>query len=83
MYEKRLKTIKKVCEKLNLQTKPELRIKNKRQDITSHKPRTRRIPKWCICASEGTRSMHHFGILRVPSDAQIVDETELHYLVRH
>lgn len=69
MYEKRLKTIKKVCEKLNLQTKPELRIKNKRQDITSHKPRTRRIPKWCID--------------RVPSDAQIVDETELHYLVRH
>lgn len=70
MYEERLETIKKVCEKLKRQPrKPKLRVKNKRQVITSHRVKTRRIPKWCID--------------RVPSDAQIVGETELHYLVRH
>ncbi|MCT6303470.1 hypothetical protein MTQ51_06895 [Escherichia coli] len=37
--------------------------------ITSHTVKTRKIPKWCID--------------RVPSDAQIVGETELHYLVKH
>ncbi|WP_097338728.1 hypothetical protein [Escherichia coli] len=31
--------------------------------------RIRRIAKWCID--------------RIPSDAQIIGETELHYLVRH
>lgn len=67
--QQRYEVIKSACENLKLQTKPKLRIKNKRQDITSHEPRTRRIPKWCID--------------RVPSDAQIVGETELHYLVRH
>ncbi|EMG4897203.1 hypothetical protein V4410_002633 [Escherichia coli] len=70
MYEERLETIKAVCEKLkNQPRKPKLRVKNKRQVITSHRVKTRRIPKWCID--------------RVPSDAQIVGETELHYLVRH
>lgn len=70
MYEDRLETIKAVCEKLKKQPrKPKLRVKNKRQVITSHRVKTRRIPKWCID--------------RVPSDAQIVGETELHYLVRH
>lgn len=70
MYEKRLKTIKAVCEKIKNQPhKPKLRVKNKRQASTSHTVKTRRIPKWCID--------------RVPSDAQIVGETELHYLVKH
>ena len=70
MYEKRLKTIKAACEKLkNQPCKPKLRVKNKRQVIISHTVKTRRIPKWCID--------------RVPSDAQIIGETELHYLVRH
>lgn len=70
MYEDRLETIKAACEKLKKQPrKPKLRVKNKRQVITSHRVKTRRIPKWCID--------------RVPSDAQIVGETELHYLVRH
>ncbi|KAA0620097.1 hypothetical protein E2K63_25070 [Escherichia coli] len=53
----------------NIQTKPALRIKTKHQIITSRKPKTRKIPKWCID--------------RIPSDAQIIGETELHYLVRH
>lgn len=65
----RYEVIKSVCESLKLQTKPELRIKNQRKIITSHTVKTRRIPKWCID--------------RVPSDAQIIGETELHYLVRH
>ncbi|ELO6185260.1 MULTISPECIES: hypothetical protein [Citrobacter freundii complex] len=65
----RYEVIKSVCESLKLQTKPELRIKSKRQVIISHTVKTRRIPKWCID--------------RVPSDAQIIGETELHYLVRH
>ncbi|EJL5148421.1 hypothetical protein NMN45_000340 [Escherichia coli] len=66
--QQRYETIKSACENLKLQTKPALRIKNKRV-ITSHKPKTRKIPKWCID--------------RIPSDAQIIGETELHYLVRH
>lgn len=65
----RYETIKSACENLKLQTKPKLRIGNQRQVITSHKPKTRKIPKWCID--------------RIPSDAQIIGETELHYLVRH
>lgn len=48
MFEERLETIRSVCENLKLQNKPTLRIKNKRQVITSHKPKTRKIPKWCI-----------------------------------
>lgn len=67
--QQRYETIKSACENLKLQAKPALRIKNKRQVITSHKPKTRKIPKWCID--------------RIPSDAQIIGETELHYLVRH
>lgn len=65
----RYEVIKSVCENLKLQTKPKLRIKNQHQVITSHKPKVRRIPSWCID--------------RIPSDAQIIGETELHYLVRH
>ncbi|EEJ1084278.1 hypothetical protein ACSHE3_004582 [Escherichia coli] len=69
MFEERLETIRSVCERLQLQpNRQKLRIKNKRV-ITSHKPKTRKIPKWCID--------------RIPSDAQIIGETELHYLVRH
>lgn len=67
--QQRYETIKSACENLKLQTNPALRIKNKRQVITSHKQKTRKIPKWCID--------------RIPSDAQIIGETELHYLVRH
>ncbi|MBB7246079.1 hypothetical protein HEN19_024795, partial [Escherichia coli] len=44
----RYETIKSVCENLKLQANPALRIKNKRQVITSRKPKTRKIPKWCI-----------------------------------
>lgn len=70
MIEERLETIRSVCERLQLQpNRQKLRIKNKRQVITSRKPKTRKIPKWCID--------------RIPSDAQIIGETELHYLVRH
>ncbi|EEW1664837.1 MULTISPECIES: hypothetical protein [Escherichia] len=70
MIEERLEIIRSICERLQLQpNRQKLRIKNKRQVITSHKPKTRKIPKWCID--------------RIPSDAQIIGETELHYLVRH
>jgi len=69
MFEERLETIRSVCENLKLQTKPKLRIGNQRRVITSHKPKVRKIPSWCID--------------RIPSDAQIIGETELHYLVRH
>ncbi|MGP0702810.1 hypothetical protein [Escherichia coli] len=67
--QQRYETIKAACENLKLQTKPALRIKNKRKVITSHKPKTHKIPKWCMD--------------RIPSDAQIIGETQLHYLVRH
>ncbi|HBH5092807.1 TPA: hypothetical protein KTQ48_000923 [Escherichia coli] len=67
--QQRYETIKSACENLKLQTKPKLRIGNQRRVITSHKPKVRKIPKWCID--------------RIPSDAQIIGETELHYLVRH
>ncbi|ARV32380.1 hypothetical protein [Escherichia coli] len=67
--QQRYETIKSACENLKLQTKPKLRIGNQRRVITSRKPKTRKIPKWCID--------------RIPSDAQIIGETELHYLVRH
>lgn len=70
MFEERLETIRSVCERLQLQpNRQKLRIKNNSHYITSHKPKTRKIPKWCID--------------RIPSDAQIIGETELHYLVRH
>ncbi|MGC0678923.1 hypothetical protein ACPL21_07335 [Escherichia coli] len=70
MFEERLETIRSVCERLQLQpNRQKLRIKNNHHYITSHKPKTRKIPKWCID--------------RIPSDAQIIGETELHYLVRH
>ncbi|EOQ8170664.1 MULTISPECIES: hypothetical protein [Escherichia] len=70
MFEERLETIRSVCERLQLQpNRQKLRIKNKHHVITSHKTKTRKIPKWCID--------------RIPSDAQIIGETELHYLVRH
>ncbi|EIT4512164.1 hypothetical protein L2D43_000508 [Escherichia coli] len=68
-FQQRYETIKSACENLKLQANPALRIKNKRQVITSRKPKTRKIPKWCID--------------RIPSDAQVIGETELHYLVRH
>ncbi|HBA6855592.1 TPA: hypothetical protein J1275_003819 [Escherichia coli] len=50
MYEDRLETIKAVCEKLKKQPrKPKLRVKNKRQVITSNnKTKIRKIPSWCI-----------------------------------
>ena len=67
--QQRYETIKSACENLKLQANPALRIKNKRQVITSRKPKTRKIPKRCID--------------RIPSDAQSIGETELHYLVRH
>ena len=68
MFEERLETIRSVCENLKLQTKPALRIKNKHHVITSHKPKTRKIPKWCLD--------------KLPSDCQIVGEDGNYYLVR-
>ncbi|HDD9611423.1 TPA: hypothetical protein PBQ83_003360 [Escherichia coli] len=68
MFEERLETIRSVCENLKLQNKPTLRIKNKRQVITSRKPKTRKIPKWCLD--------------KLPSDCQIVGEDGNYYLVR-
>ncbi|EEW4359141.1 hypothetical protein D9M08_16040 [Escherichia albertii] len=66
----RLETIRSVCERLQLQpNKSRLRVERNHKIITSRKSKTRKIPKWCID--------------RVPSDAQIIGETELHYLVRH
>lgn len=44
--QQRYEVIKSVCENLKLQTKPELRIKSKRQ-VISHKAKVRRIPSWC------------------------------------
>ncbi|WDB80571.1 hypothetical protein PS039_08120 [Escherichia albertii] len=65
----RLETIRSVCERLQLQpNKSRLRVERNHKIITSHKPKTRKILKWCID--------------RIPSDAQIIGETELHYLVR-
>ncbi|WP_227930417.1 hypothetical protein [Escherichia coli] len=70
MYEDRLETIKAVCEKLkNQPNKPKLRIKSKRQIITSHKPKVRRIPSWCID--------------RVPADAQLIGESGSYTYILH
>ncbi|HCE9111235.1 TPA: hypothetical protein NHU96_000642 [Escherichia coli] len=70
MYEDRLETIKAVCEKLkNQPNKPKLRIKNQRKTITSHKPKVRRIPSWCID--------------RVPADAQLIDESGSYTYILH
>ncbi|EQX55275.1 hypothetical protein PM136_02605 [Escherichia coli] len=70
MYEDRLETIKAVCEKLKNQPhKPKLRIKSKRQVITSHKPKVRRIPSWCID--------------RVPADAQLIGESGSYTYILH
>ncbi|EQB8649881.1 hypothetical protein ACYUW7_003337 [Escherichia coli] len=70
MYEDRLKTIKAICEKLKNQPhKPKLRIKSKRQVITSHKAKVRKIPSWCID--------------RLPCDAQILGEDGIHTYVYH
>lgn len=69
MFEERLETIRSVCENLKLQTKPALRIKSKRQVITSHKPKVRRIPSWCID--------------RVPADAQLIGESGSYTYILH
>ena len=69
MFEERLETIRSVCERLQLQpNRQKLRIKNKHHVITSHKPKTRKIPKWCLD--------------KLPSDCQIVGEDGNYYLVR-
>ncbi|HAX3078776.1 hypothetical protein [Escherichia coli] len=70
MYEDRLETIKAVCEKLkNQPNKPKLRIKNQRKTTTSHKPKVRRIPSWCID--------------RVPADAQLIGESGSYTYILH
>ncbi|HGW6953571.1 TPA: hypothetical protein ACNQ9L_002188 [Escherichia coli] len=69
MFEERLETIRSVCENLKLQANPALRIKKQTSSYHLTQTKTRKIPKWCID--------------RIPSDAQIIGETELHYLVRH
>ncbi|EEW3241887.1 hypothetical protein ACOQG5_003571 [Escherichia coli] len=69
MFAERLETIRSVCERLQLQpNRQKLRIKNKHHVITSHKPKTRKIPKWCLD--------------KLPSDCQIVGEDGNYYLVR-
>ncbi|MCA7278989.1 hypothetical protein ACRW4E_25175 [Escherichia coli] len=69
MFAERLETIRSVCERLQLQpNRQKLRIKNKHHVITSHKPKTRKIPKWCLD--------------KLPNDCQIVGEDGNYYLVR-
>lgn len=51
MFEERLETIRSVCENLKLQTKPALRIKSKRQVITSHKPKHARFQSGVLTVS--------------------------------
>ncbi|MGS5331513.1 hypothetical protein ACVD1O_01060 [Escherichia coli] len=65
----RYETIKSVCENLKLQTKPALRIKTKHQIITSRKPKTRKIPKWCLD--------------KLPCDAQILGDDGMYSYVYH
>ncbi|ELO4923009.1 hypothetical protein QUQ17_002012 [Escherichia coli] len=68
--QQRYEVIKSVCESLKLQpNKPKLRIKSKRQIITSHKPKVRRIPSWCID--------------RVPTDAQLIGESGSYTYILH
>ncbi|EHP6559009.1 hypothetical protein KMY30_000169 [Escherichia coli] len=68
--QQRYEVIKSVCESLKLQpNKPKLRIKSKRQIITSHKPKVRRIPLWCID--------------RVPADAQLIGESGSYTYILH
>lgn len=69
MFEERLETIRSVCENLKLQNKPTLRIKNKRQVITSHKPKVRKIPSWCLD--------------KLPCDAQILGDDGMYSYVYH
>ncbi|CAK0691520.1 TPA: hypothetical protein ACYSGK_002572 [Escherichia coli] len=69
MFEERLETIRSVCENLKLQTKPALRIKSKRQVITSHKPKVRKIPSWCLD--------------KLPCDAQILGDDGMYSYVYH
>ncbi|EEW1253197.1 TPA: hypothetical protein ACP4RK_000911 [Escherichia coli] len=65
----RYELIKSVCENLKLQTKPKLRIKNQHQVITSHKPKVRRIPSWCLD--------------KLPCDAQILGDDGMYSYVYH
>ncbi len=70
MFEERLETIRSVCERLQLQpNRQKLRIKNNRHYITSH--------------NQIDKSYELRITVSIPSDAQIIGETELHYLVRH
>ncbi|EOT4504530.1 TPA: hypothetical protein ACH7Z6_000444 [Escherichia coli] len=69
MFEERLETIRSVCENLKLQTKPALRIKTKHQVITSHKPKVRKIPSWCLD--------------KLPCDAQILGDDGMYSYVYH
>lgn len=70
MFEERLETIRSVCERLQLQpNRQKLRIKNQHQVITSHKPKVRRIPSWCID--------------RVPADAQLIGESGSYAYILH
>lgn len=49
MYEKRLKTIKAVCEKLKNQPRKPKTVKSKHQPVTSNSiTKIRKVPTWCI-----------------------------------
>ncbi|EFB1502153.1 hypothetical protein FJ881_19875 [Escherichia albertii] len=67
--QQRYEVIRLVCENLRLQPSNPKRVKNQRQVITSHKPKIRRIPSWCID--------------RLPADAQILGGDEVYTYVRH
>ncbi|MFI3382398.1 hypothetical protein V5G93_13555 [Escherichia albertii] len=67
--QQRYEVIKSVCENLKLQTKSSLRIKNQRQIITSHKPKVRKIPSWCLD--------------KLPHDAQILGGDGMYSYVYH
>nr|WP_138274101.1 hypothetical protein [Escherichia coli] len=70
MFEERLETIRSVCERLQLQpNRQKLRIKNKHHYITSHKPKVRKIPSWCLD--------------KLPHDAQILGGDGMYSYVYH
>ncbi|EFD4581136.1 hypothetical protein ACNB5V_002059 [Escherichia coli] len=70
MIEERLETIRSVCERLQLQpNRQKLRIKNNRHYITSHKPKIRKIPSWCLD--------------KLPCDAQILGDDGMYSYVYH
>lgn len=66
----RYELIKTISERLKEQpNKPKLRIGNQRRVITSHKPKVRKIPSWCLD--------------KLPCDAQILGDDGMYSYVYH